>query len=78
MKATVSIPDELFHLAESTAKKLSLSRSQLYATAIAEFLQRAQSDAVTARIDEIYSKRRTGLDPALRRAQARSITDGSW
>lgn len=78
MKTAVSLPDELFHLAESRAKKLSLSRSQLYATAIADFLQRTESDAVTARLNEIYSTRRARLDPALRRAQAKSLTKDRW
>jgi len=38
MKTAVSLPDELFRLAETAARRLRVSRSQLYAMAIAEFL----------------------------------------
>ena len=40
MKTAVSLPDELFRQAEAAAKKLRMSRSKLYATALSEFLDR--------------------------------------
>ena len=78
MKSTVTLPDELFHMAEATAKRLGVSRSRLYSRAVAEFMRRAQSDKVTARLNDVYSKRRTSLDPALRRAQAKMLHNDSW
>ncbi len=78
MKTAVSLPDELFQLAESRAKQLSISRSQLYATAIAEYLRHTRSESVTARLDEIYATEPSRLDPAFRRAQAKSLPKDSW
>ena len=39
MKTAVSVSDDLFCLAEATARRLRVSRSELYAKAIAEFLK---------------------------------------
>lgn len=78
MKTAVSLPDELFLLAEATAKKLRVSRSQLYAKAIAEFLEHTQSENVTERLNEIYSIKPARLDSALHRAQVGILDKDSW
>jgi predicted transcriptional regulator len=50
MKAAVSVPDDLFRRAETMARSLRVSRSQLYAKALAEFLERQQGNAITERL----------------------------
>ena len=45
------MPDRLFNLAEAAARKLRVSRSELYAKAIAEYLERRQSSAITERLN---------------------------
>lgn len=78
VKTAVSLPDDLFRLADATASRLRVSRSRLYAKAIAEFLGRTESDSVTARLDEVYSGQRARLEPALHRAQIGSLDKDSW
>ena len=78
VKTAVSIPEELFRSAEEAARRLRISRSQLYATAIAEFLSRQQTDAVADRLNEVYSRQSAKLDPLLERAQLDSLNDESW
>ncbi|SPF50258.1 conserved hypothetical protein [Candidatus Sulfopaludibacter sp. SbA4] len=78
MKTAVSVPDELFRQAEAAARRLRVSRSQLYATAISEFLDRQQSDTITDRLNQVYSRRPAKVDPALNRAQFRSLDKDSW
>jgi metal-responsive CopG/Arc/MetJ family transcriptional regulator len=78
MKTAVSVPDDLFRLAEAAARRLQVSRSKLYATAISEFLNRQQRGAVTQRLNEVYSRQPAKVDSALRRAQIRSIEKESW
>jgi len=78
MKTAVSVPDGLFHLAETAARSLRMSRSQLYATAISEFLKRRQGEAVTERLNEVYSRRPAKVDATLHRAQLRSLEKASW
>ena len=78
MKTAVSLPDDLFRSAEVTARKLRVSRSQLYARAIREFLDRHRTRDITARLDEIYSKEAARLDPALNTAQLKSLERDPW
>jgi predicted transcriptional regulator len=78
MKTAVSVPDDLFRRAEVAARRLRVSRSQLYATAISEFLTRQQASAVTERLNEAYSRRPAKVDSALHRAQLRSRDKDSW
>jgi antitoxin MazE6 len=78
MKTAVSVPDDLFKQAEAAARRLRFSRSRLYTKAIAEFLERQQSQAVTERLNEVYSRRPAKVDAALRRAQLKSLGKSSW
>lgn len=78
MKTAISLPDDLFRLGESAARKFRMSRSELYATALREFLERRRASSITARLDEIYSKQPSALDPALNSAQLQSLEKDSW
>jgi predicted transcriptional regulator len=78
MKTAVSLPDDLFRLADAAARRLRVSRSKLYATAISEFLNRQQGNAVTERLNEVYSRRPATVDRAFDRAQLRSVNKDSW
>jgi metal-responsive CopG/Arc/MetJ family transcriptional regulator len=78
MKTAISLPEDLFRRAEAAARKLKMSRSQLYATAIAEFIERRQAARITQRLNEIYSAEPAEIDPAVVSAQSRSIERESW
>ena len=78
MKTAVSLPDEVFQSADVLARKLKMSRSQLYATAVAEFVAKHRSGDVTARLDAVYSKVESRLDKRLRKAQANTLRGTDW
>ena len=78
MKTAISLPDDLFALADTAAKELRVSRSELYARAIAEFLDRTSPEKVTARLNRVYADKPEGIDPVLHRAQLRSIGNETW
>ena len=78
VKTAVSMPDELFRLAEATARRLRVSRSELYAKAIAEYLKLQQDNTITDRLNEIYSRRPAKLDSGLHRAQLKSLEKDVW
>jgi metal-responsive CopG/Arc/MetJ family transcriptional regulator len=78
MKVALSIPDELFESAETLGKRLGVSRSRLYASALAEYVAKHQTRKVTAQLDAVYATEESGLDPSIRRAQARSLPRDSW
>ena len=72
------MPDELFRKAEAAARRLRVSRSQLYARAIEEFLNAQQGNAITERLNDVYSRIPAKVDPALERAQRKSLQKDSW
>ena len=78
VKTAISIPDELFREADAFAKRHGASRSKLYSDAVAEYLAKRRRQDITARLNEVYSREPSRLDPALRRAQARSIGPSDW
>jgi metal-responsive CopG/Arc/MetJ family transcriptional regulator len=78
MKTAISIPDELFESADALADRLGVSRSELYATAVAEFVAKHRSGAVTERLDHVYAEQPSRLDRKLRRAQGRSLRAADW
>lgn len=78
MKVALSIPNELFDSAETLSKKLRVSRSRLYATALAEFIAKHRGRRTTQRLNAVYATEDSRLDPRLRRLQARSLGDSSW
>ena len=78
MKTAVSLPDDLFRQAEAAARRLRVSRSQLYAEAIAEFLDRRRTSNITKRLNELYSQKAAKLDPALNSAQLKSLEADPW
>ena len=78
MKTAVSIPDKVFRSADSLAKRLGVCRSQLYATAITEFLLRHQSRKVTERLDHIYEEEDSSLAQGFIAAEMKSLPSEEW
>jgi metal-responsive CopG/Arc/MetJ family transcriptional regulator len=60
MKTAISLPDSLYNEAEITAKQLGLARSQLYARAIEEFVERHNRDKITEKLNSLYSNEESG------------------
>ena len=80
MKTAISIPDDVFEGAERTASALGLSRSELYATAVREFVERYRSADVTERLDRIYGEddSLSRLDGRLQTLQTYSLERDDW
>lgn len=79
MKTAISIPDDLFQAAERVAKRLGLSRSELYQRAVASFLERQSDTLVTDALNEIYREEEPGaLDPVLERMQWATLPGEDW
>ena len=78
MKTAISLPDELFSAADSLANRLGVSRSELYATALAEFLARNDAREITQRLDQVYGSQDSSMDPGFHRAQRQSLAADEW
>jgi len=54
MKTAISIPDPIFEAAERLARRLGVSRSEVYAKAVSAYLERFQEEGVTAALNQVY------------------------
>ena len=80
MKTAISIPDDLFLVAEQAAKRLGLSRSELYRRAIGAFLQHNNDKLVTDALNQVYDEQvnQGHLDPSLLQMQSASLEQEEW
>jgi metal-responsive CopG/Arc/MetJ family transcriptional regulator len=71
MKTAVSIPNELFEMAEQLAQRTQKSRSRLFSDALREYVARRSPDKITESmnqaVDEIGEEKDTFLSSASRR-----------
>jgi len=78
MKTAISIPDDVFAAAEAEARRLGVSRSGLFAKAVAEFVARNRGLGVREALDSVYATEDSRVDDALVRMQAASLPDEGW
>lgn len=78
MKTAISIPDAIFKQAEEIAKALKMSRSELYTTALKEYLNEKQTRHTTDLLNQVYDTEASALDPALVEMQASSLPTEEW
>jgi hypothetical protein len=65
MRVDVSIPDDVYADGERLADRLRVSRSQLYADALREYVSRHDEAAITAALDSVYGADGIEPDPAV-------------
>jgi metal-responsive CopG/Arc/MetJ family transcriptional regulator len=78
MKVAISIPDDLFESAEMLGKRLGVTRSRMYATALADYVAKHRGRKTTERLNAVYATEPGRIDPAVRRAQRRSLERDTW
>ncbi len=78
MKTAISVPDDVFELSERLAKKLKVSRSQVYAMGIRKLAEENDRKALIAKINEVCEKVDTSLDPVLMQMQVLSLPKDKW
>ncbi len=78
MKTAISLPDNLFRAGDALAKRLKVSRSELYARALGDFLAKHRADRVTQRLNAVYATEDSTFAPGLGALQARSLPREDW
>ncbi len=78
MKTAISIPDPLFEAADRLAAALGVSRSELYAKAVQNFVQRRRRRGVTEALNRVFSAESSSLDQFLADIQASGLPDEGW
>ena len=78
MKTAISIPDDIFQSAEQLARRLGVSRSELYVQALKSYIEEHHEEGVTDALNTLYEDIHAQLDPVLQRMQTRSLPQDDW
>jgi antitoxin MazE6 len=78
MKTAISVPNDVFELSERLAKKLKVSRSQIFAMGVRKLGEEYDDDEITAKLDEFYSKEKAEIDPVIMKMAALSLPKDEW
>lgn len=73
MKVAISVPDDIFDEAESLARRLNTSRSELYSRALTEFVGHHAPERVTERMNEVVADIGVDAPDVFRAAAARRV-----
>lgn len=78
MKTAISLPDSIFEEAESLARQIGVSRSELYTNALKAYLRKYNRDQILSKLNQIYSEESSELDSVLAKIQFMSLPSESW
>jgi metal-responsive CopG/Arc/MetJ family transcriptional regulator len=81
IKTAISIQKSLFEQVNDLAEELQVPRSQLFALAVEEFIERYQSHKMLEALNEVYADVSDRDEEALRegmRRQHRQLLEGQW
>ena len=80
MKTAISLPDPLFRAADRLAKRMGLSRSELFRRALEAFLPEHEEAGVTESLNKVYGlgSEEARIDPLLEQWQLSTIPKDEW
>jgi len=78
MKTAVSIPNELFDMAERLARRTRKSRSRLFSDALREYVARRSPDRITEAMDQALAEIGASEDPFVAAASRRRLQQSEW
>jgi metal-responsive CopG/Arc/MetJ family transcriptional regulator len=78
MKTAISIPDEVFEVAERLARRSKKSRSQLFSDAVREYVARHASDEITDAMDRVCAELGSRPDGLAASAASRILKNSEW
>jgi metal-responsive CopG/Arc/MetJ family transcriptional regulator len=73
VKTAISLPDEVFEAADRMARRLGISRSELYVRAVRAYLDDLRRHDVTERLNAVYGEGGSRLDPVVGALQASAL-----
>lgn len=78
IKTAISIPDDVFKRAERAAKRLGVSRSELFTRAMREYLGASRDSAITASYDAAFAVDDDDLASFRREATRKALLKVEW
>jgi len=78
MKRAISIPDDVFEVAEQFARRTKKSRSQLFSDAVREYVARHAAEEITEAMDRVCVELEPGPDKFAAEAARRTLERVVW
>ena len=78
MKTAISIPDDLYRIAERLARRTGKSRSRLFGDAMREYLEHHAPDEVTEAMNRACTEVGDGKDAFVGSAARRVLERSEW
>lgn len=78
MKTAVSVPTEVYEQAEELARRTGRTRSEIYSTALRDYLAHQQALPVTAAMDQALEEIEPEPDAFLDVAARATLADAEW
>jgi metal-responsive CopG/Arc/MetJ family transcriptional regulator len=78
MRTAIYIPDDIFKTAERIARRLKISRSELYARAVKEYIAELDAESTTEKLNTLYAREDSKLDSVFSQVQKRALQDEEW
>ena len=77
-KANVSVPNPIHKAAERLARKLGVSLSELYTTALTAYVSAHGETDVTEALNRVYRAESSAIEPGLVKIKVASIRGETW
>jgi len=78
MKTAISIPDPTFEAAETLATRLGMSRSELYAKAVNDYINSHKYQDVTKTLNQVYDEQPESIENEFLTMQVGSLPKDDW
>ena len=78
MKTAVSVPDEVYERAEELSRRTGRTRSEIYSTALRDYLAHHSADPTTAAMDQALDEIEPEPDPFLATAARETLSESEW
>ena len=78
MKTAISIPNDVFKVAEQLARRTKKSRSQLFSDAVREYVARHAADDITDAMNRVCAEVDTQPDKFAAAASSRILKRAEW
>ncbi len=78
MKTDISIPNPIFRAAEDLAKKMGISLSELYLTALTTYVMEHQKENITDVLNRVLETEPSTVEPEMVKMLVLSIGGEEW
>ncbi len=78
MKTAVSVPDEIYQQAEDLVRRSGRSRSEIYSTALRQYLVQHQPASMTEAMDQALAEIDPQPDPFLDAVARETLVEAEW